>query len=73
MSIKEKQMESNLLLSATQAANLCGISVRQWWRWDSSGKIPRAVMIGCTKRWRRIELEKWVEEGCPSRTQIDSK
>ena len=55
------------LLSARESAALCGVSVRQWWRWDSSGKVPAAVKIGSTKRWRRDELRQWIDAGCPLR------
>lgn len=65
------------LLSASESAALCGVSVRQWWRWDSSGKIPAAVKIGSTKRWRRDELRQWIDAGCPLRMEwefsIDKK
>lgn len=61
-----------LLLSASQAASLCGVSVRQWWRLDSMGKVPTHIRIGNTKRWRRIELQKWINAGCPSREEWEA-
>jgi len=59
--------EGPLLLSASQAAAMCGISIRQWWRWDSMGRVPTAVRIGSTKRWRHEELKSWIQHGCPAR------
>ena len=50
---------------------MSGVSLRAWRRWDASGRIPRAVAIGRLKRWRRNELEAWVEAGCPSRDEWD--
>lgn len=58
-----------LLASAAQAAALCGLSVRTWWRLDSSGRIPKAVLLGGSKKWRRSELEAWTAAGCPPRTE----
>ncbi len=58
-----------ILISATCAAALCGVSIRQWWRWDSGGATPRSVRIGSTKRWRREELLAWITAGCPSREE----
>jgi len=47
----EGREDEALLLTANAAAALCSVSVRQWWRWDSAGQTPRAVLIGRTKRW----------------------
>ena len=58
-----------LLISASESAALCEISVRQWWRWDSEGAVPRAARIGRTKRWRLDELERWCAAGCPRRAE----
>ena len=61
--------EPALLLPARQAAALCGVSPATWWRWEAAGKIPAAVRIGSTVRWRRAELEAWTAAGCPSRAE----
>ena len=65
---KSRQDEA-LLLAADAAAALCSVSVRQWWRWDSSGRTPRAVQIGQTKRWSREELKEWIRAECPPRNE----
>ncbi len=56
-----------LLLSARQAAALCGRSVRTWRTWHTSGRVPQPVRIGRCMYWRRCELVAWVEAGCPKR------
>ena len=62
-----------LLLSAKQAALLCGgVSVRTWWRWDSEGAIPRALKVGRSKRWLRSELISWCLAGAPTRDVWDA-
>jgi predicted DNA-binding transcriptional regulator AlpA len=58
---------AKLLLSAREGAALCGVSLRQWWRWDASGSVPRAAVIGRTKRWVADELRRWTVAGCPDR------
>ena len=57
----------SLLLTARQAAELLGISVRTWRTWDAGGLVPRAIQIGHTKRWRADELRRWIADGCPAR------
>lgn len=56
-----------LLLSAKQSAKLCGVSVATFWRWDSAGRIPMALRIGGTTRWRLDDLKNWAAAGCPHR------
>ena len=65
----ESREEEPLLLTANAAAALCSVSVRQWWRWDSAGRTPRAIQIGQTKRWSREELKEWIRAGCPPRIE----
>jgi predicted DNA-binding transcriptional regulator AlpA len=56
-----------LLVTAGEAAALCGLGVRTWWRKDAAGMIPNGVHLGKSKRWRLEELRKWIEAGCPHR------
>ena len=54
---------SSLLISAKQAAELCGKSLRTWRSWDAAGWIPRPVRIGRSTLWRVDELRDW--DGLP--------
>lgn len=56
-----------LLLTAPQAAALCGKSLRTWRTWDAAGFIPQPVRIGRSTFWRADELREWVNAGCPKR------
>jgi len=61
--------EITLLLTASEAARLIGISRAKFYAMHSSGRLgPLPVSFGksCT-RWIRTELESWVEARCPSR------
>lgn len=55
-----------LLLSATSAAALCGISPDTLRRLADAGSAPRPLRLGRAVRWRRADIEVWVEAGCPS-------
>ena len=61
-----------LLLTARQAAALCGKSLRTWRSWDSAGVIPRPVRIRRCTLWRADELREWIEAGCPNRQQWEN-
>lgn len=58
-----------ILVSACDAASLCGVSARTWWRLDSAGKVPQAVRLGGRKLWRLAELRDWTAANCPPRSE----
>lgn len=62
-----------LLLTAKQAAAICGKSLRTWRTWDSAGRIPRPVRIGRSTLWRSDELRGWVAAGCPRRGEWEGR
>jgi len=61
-----------LLLSAEEAARLCGIAARTWWRLHSAGRVPMPLKLGRATRWSRSELQAWVKVGCPARDKWGS-
>jgi len=61
-----------LLLSATDAASLIGIGRSLFWSMHSAGKVPLPVGLGKRRLWRRSELERWVDAGCPARSQWEA-
>lgn len=54
-----------LLLPVERVAELLGISKRTVWRKLSAGEIVEPLRIGKSVRWRRQDVESWVEQGCP--------
>jgi predicted DNA-binding transcriptional regulator AlpA len=62
-----------LLVTAKQAASICGKSLRTWRTWDAAGWIPRPVRIGRSTLWRLDELREWVAAGCPRRTEWEAR
>ena len=55
-----------LLLNVKEVAALCSMSVRNIYRLTDEGRMPKPVRIGGAVRWRRVDIEKWVEGGCKS-------
>ena len=53
------------LLNASAAADIAGVAERSWHRHVAVGKAPQAVRIGRSVRWRRNEILRWIEDGCP--------
>ena len=64
--------EQGLVVDARDFAHILVLSVRTIRRLDCSGKLPRPVKIGGAVRWRRAEVEAWVEAGCPDRQRWEA-
>jgi predicted DNA-binding transcriptional regulator AlpA len=62
-----------LLVSARQAAAMCGKSLRTWRTWDAARWIPRPVRIARSTLWRAAELREWVGAGCPRRAEWEAR
>ncbi len=63
---EEPKMSISALLTVMEVAEMLGLSERTVYRLADLGKMPRPVKIGAAVRWRRSELETWIEEGCPA-------
>lgn len=64
--------QQQLLVTAKQAARLCGKSLRTWWAWESAGLIPRPVRIMRSTLWRIEEIQEWVKAKCPRRDEWEA-
>lgn len=59
--------EKTLVVDAREAARLLGISRSTFMKLHSAGKVPSPLRFGRAVRWRRAEIEAWIEAGAPSR------
>jgi len=73
-SCNNHRFSDSLLITAREAARLCGRSLRCWRTWDASGQIPRPVRIGSRSTlWRADELREWIAAGCPPREAWEAR
>lgn len=59
------------LLNVREVSKLLGCSQRHIYRLTDAGKMPRPVKLGALVRWRKTELTKWLETGCPPIDQTE--
>ena len=69
----DRERPDPLLVTAKQAAAMCGKSLRTWRTWDAAGWIPRPVRIGRSTLWRLGKLRAWVTAGCPRREEWEAR
>ncbi len=68
----EKQKQSNaseasLMMNAKALAAMLGVSLRQVWRLNATGKLPRPIRLGGSVKWKISEITDWFEKNCPDR------
>jgi predicted DNA-binding transcriptional regulator AlpA len=53
------------LLSAMQAARVCGVSRATWYRKLAAGETPLPMKLGGRSLWDARELRLWIDAQCP--------
>ena len=56
---------AELLDVKTVAELLGGCSTRHVYRLADAGRMPKPVKLGSLIRFRRAELQAWIDAGCP--------
>jgi len=68
-----RNLATALAISARELAELLGISLRQAWRLNSAGRLPRPIRLGGSVRWNRQEVTDWFVAGCPDRKTWEAR
>jgi prophage regulatory protein len=68
-----RNVQEALAISARDLAAMLNVSLRQVWRLNSAGKLPRPIRLGGSVRWNRAEIQQWFEAGCPDRKTWEAK
>jgi predicted DNA-binding transcriptional regulator AlpA len=53
------------LVSVNAVGEMLGLSQAAVWRGVLMGRLPQPLRIGRSVRWRKREIEAWIEHGCP--------
>lgn len=65
--IHSPEAPAPLLASIDDLAVMLSRSIPSLRRDDAAGRLPTALRIGGSKRWRVEEVNRWVLAGCPDR------
>ena len=60
------------LVDIKGVAAMLHLAPRTTRRLDVEGRLPVAIKIGKSKRWRISELQQWIEAGAPGRQKWES-
>jgi len=69
----EIEKEPVKLVGADQLAEMLSVSPRHIWRQRAAGKLPNPVKVGECVRWLSSDIEAWLEMGCPSQRQFNTR
>lgn len=67
--IGDAMPEGAELLTVADVARMLSCSQRSIWRWSGDGTLPPPMRLGSGARpairWRRTDLLRWIDSGCP--------
>ena len=61
--------DESVLLNSSKAAELLGCSRPTLYNWHIYGHLPVPIVIRRHLHWKREELLRWLEAGCPDREE----
>jgi len=56
---------ASILIDVRAVAAILGCSPRHVYRLSDSGRMPRPLRLGGLVRWNLLDIEKWIDSGCP--------
>ena len=66
------RIDAPLLLTVRDLIKLTGFS-RTWiFSAKDRGAMPEPIRVGKILRWRRADIEFWIDCGCPSRSAFEA-
>ena len=54
------------LIDVSRIARLLDVSTRTVWRMVRRGELHEPFKVGGGTRWRRAEIDRWLDAGCPN-------
>lgn len=51
-----------LIADKTFRETIVGVSAVTWWNWRRNGKLPKSLIIGRRRFYRRSDIEAWLDE-----------
>ena len=53
------------LVTKRQLADVLNLSTRSIDRKIAEGKLPKGILLGGARRWRKALIDEWIAGGCP--------
>jgi prophage regulatory protein len=66
--LKEPYSAATRLMNVGEVAKQLKVSGRTVYRLADAGLMPRPVRLGGAVRWDRVEIDRWIDSGCPAVT-----
>lgn len=62
-----------LLLNTKHCAELFEIGPRTWQKYLVGGKLPPSIKLAGRRVWRRVDIEMWIDLGCPNEDEFNRR
>jgi predicted DNA-binding transcriptional regulator AlpA len=64
--------QNDHLINVKTLASMLATSVRSVWRYRSAGRLPKAVRVGSSVRWRVSDIKLWIKLGLPTQVEFEA-
>jgi predicted DNA-binding transcriptional regulator AlpA len=62
---EDEMFKADEMITVKEVAKMLGKSPRSVRRHSKEGIMPPPVKIHVSTRWRRSEVQRWLDDGCP--------
>jgi len=69
----DRQTPERLLLSGKDVEAITGVDLRTITRHADAGIMPPGIKLGGLRRWRKAEIQEWIDAGCPKLRTFTAK
>ena len=63
--------QNEQLITVKTLSKMLATSVRSVWRYRSAGRLPKAVKVGSSVRWRMSDIKLWIKLGLPTQVEFE--
>ncbi len=63
--------QNDHLINVRTLASMLATSVRSVWRYRSAGRLPKAVRVGSSVRWRLSDIRLWIKLDLPTQIEFE--
>jgi len=64
--------QNEQLITVKTLASMLATSVRSVWRYRSAGRLPKAVRVGSSVRWRMSDIKLWIKLDLPTQKEFEA-
>ena len=63
--------QNDQLITVKTLSKMLATSIRSIWRYRSAGRLPKAVRVGSSVRWKMSDIRLWIKWDLPTQSEFE--